>query len=94
MTTFMTHETPSREPSAASIATAPSHEGQMRSIERELARRFPDACPGHIHSLVEDAELSFAGARIWDFVPLLVRRRVAERLAHPIAVSEDAAPRT
>ncbi|HTY72945.1 MAG TPA: hypothetical protein VMI11_11050 [Actinomycetes bacterium] len=51
------------------------------AVEEELAGRFPDEPRAVLHTLVQDAFESLAHARIRDFVPLLARRIVSERVA-------------
>lgn len=58
------------------------------AIEDELAARFPEAPPDIVHALVERARHSLVDARVQDFLPLLVRRIVSDRLtAHRRALS-------
>jgi hypothetical protein len=46
----------------------------------ELEARYPAADRQHVATLVSSAADSFAGARITDFVPVLVRRQVEQEL--------------
>jgi len=51
------------------------------ATEAELAERFPDVPRAMKHALVHETYQSFAEARIRDFLPLLVRHIVHDRLA-------------
>jgi hypothetical protein len=64
---------------------SPESRGQSLAKEMdwlivELEARYPAADREHVSTLVSSAADSFAGARITDFVPVLVRRHVEQEL--------------
>jgi|GEM_PF-5804320 len=77
---FSRFGSPSGDPSASDEALARPSDEVVRT-ESDLAERFPDVPPAVVHALVLDAYRSLADARIHDFLPLLVRRIVCDRLA-------------
>ena len=56
-------------------------EGQLRkSVERDLQAEFPSVPVDQVAILVECLWSHFDGARVRDFVPLLVRKQAVEEL--------------
>lgn len=51
------------------------------TIEASLRRRFPAVAPGFIHACIDDAAAECAGARVRNFLPILIERRASEALA-------------
>ena len=54
----------------------------LDQVSARLHSRFPDTAPEQLRRAVATAYHELAGARIRDFVEILVERQVADRLAH------------
>ena len=52
----------------------------LGSIEGRLRQRFPTVTAELIHAYVDDAALDCAGARVRNFLPILIERRAADAL--------------
>ena len=50
------------------------------SIEGRLRQRFPTVPAELIHAYVDDAALDCAGARVRNFLPILIERRAGDAL--------------
>lgn len=70
----------------------------MAHVATRLARRFTDIDPDVVAMTVQEEAAALSGARITEFVPLLVERRAVERLTaarrSTAAVATGAAPVT
>jgi len=53
----------------------------LDQVSARLHTRFPDAAPDHLRHAVESAYHELDGARIRDFVEILVERQAANVLA-------------
>jgi hypothetical protein len=53
---------------------------QVDALVQELCRAFPNAPTERVHDVVLGTWQEFLGARVRDFVPLLVRRRAMRSL--------------
>ena len=76
----MTSSAAARADERRSPAASLAQSDHLAATEAELAERFPDVPRAFVHALVLDAYESLADARIRDFLPLLVRRIVHNRL--------------
>ncbi|MFI5783105.1 three-helix bundle dimerization domain-containing protein [Nocardia sp. NPDC051570] len=54
---------------------------QVRSVLEKITTHHPEMPPGTIAAIVARARDSLAGARVRNFVPLLIERRVNIELA-------------
>jgi hypothetical protein len=54
----------------------------LDQVSARLHSRFPDAAPDRLRHAVESAYHELDGARIRDFVEILVERQAANALAH------------
>jgi len=61
------------------IASDSEHEALLHIVQR-LSERFPDLGAERIREITAAEFASFEGAHVRDFVPVLVERRVQERL--------------
>jgi hypothetical protein len=59
---------------------APEDEAARRSVELELRAEFPSVPVDQVRVLVECLWSHFDGARVRDFVPVLVRKQAKEEL--------------
>ena len=64
------------------MATADEEVRVLDQVSARLHSRFPDTAPEQLRRAVATAYHELAGARIRDFVEILVERQVADRLAH------------
>lgn len=54
----------------------------LHQVSARLHSRFPDAEPDRLRRVVESAYHELDGARIRDFVEILVEREAADALSH------------
>ncbi|WP_433594367.1 three-helix bundle dimerization domain-containing protein [Nocardia sp. CA-145437] len=54
---------------------------QIKELVRRLTTKFPAVGAGTVADIVHDAHRSFDGRPVRDFIPLLVERMAARRLA-------------
>ena len=69
--------------SATRLGPSPERPTSLLLIELRLRQRFPRVCPQQIRSCVDEAAASTAGARIQQFLPILIERRAADALRLP-----------
>lgn len=55
-------------------------EKAIGEIAQRLQERFPAASAEAIRAAIDDARLSFTGAKVRDFVPVLVEKEAKARL--------------
>jgi hypothetical protein len=76
--------------SATRLGPSPERPTSLLLIELRLNERFPDVCRQRIRSCVDEAAAATAGARVQQFLPILIERRAADALRVP----EPAPPRS
>ena len=64
------------------MALADEETRVLDQVSARLHSRFPQAAPDHLRNAVESAYHDLDGARIRDFVEILVEREAANALAH------------
>ena len=72
-----TLDTPSVTPPPES---PPDRPAPLLMIERRLRQQFADVAAERIRSCVDEASAALAGARIRQFLPILIERQAAEAL--------------
>ena len=62
--------------------TVESEQRALHDVRRRLERRYPSTDPSVVHLAISVAYESLSSARVRDFIPVLVEREAADRLAH------------
>lgn len=67
----------SRRPSRSALAVETSLDVIVQNVTRDLAERYD---PNLIRDVVARVAEEFRDARVWNYVPILLKRRATERL--------------
>jgi hypothetical protein len=78
----------STTPSVAPPATDPALLGAIASTVARLQTRFPTASPELVQSCVNNVVTHFRGARVHNFLPILMERKASDALLEIVRAGE------